>query len=118
MKTYKKNKHSHNISRGGDKRFDHIEPIQARPLEVKVHDNFDRALKAFRALVQKERVVSNYKEKQRFEKPSDKKRRKRNERKRKSLDLSRRSEYTIKKKQDLKEKNKQFKPTSGNSNGI
>ena len=44
-------------------------------------------MKAFRALVQKERVLSTYKEKSRYEKPSDKKRRKRNEMKRKLLEL-------------------------------
>ena len=96
MKPHKKQKQFNDASKGGDKRFDHIEPIQARPLEVKVYDNFDRALKAFRALVQKERVVSNYKEKQRYEKPSDKKRRKRNEHKRKLLDLARRNDYNEK----------------------
>jgi ribosomal protein S21 len=64
------------------------EPIQAQPLEVKVyHNNFDKALRAFRALVQKERILSNYKEKQSYEKPSDKNRRKRNEMRRKRLEL-------------------------------
>lgn len=57
------------------------------PLEVKVYNNFDKAMKAFRALVQKERILSNYKEKSRYEKPSDKKRRKRNEMRRKMMEL-------------------------------
>ena len=61
--------------------------VQAIPLEVKVYgNNFDRALKAFRAVVQKERVLSSYKEKQTYEKPSDKKRRKRQESKRKAFE--------------------------------
>ena len=64
------------------------EPVQAQPLEVKVYNNsFDKALRAFRALVQKERVLSIYKDTQSFEKPSDKRRRKRNEMKRKRLEL-------------------------------
>src|ERR1700722_3324630 len=64
------------------------EAIQAEPLQVKVYgNNFEKALRAFRALVQKERILSIYKEKQRYEKPSDKKRRKRNESKRKQLEL-------------------------------
>jgi small subunit ribosomal protein S21 len=64
------------------------EAIQAHPLEVKVYgNNFDKALRAFRALVQKERVLSAYKEKQSYEKPSDKRRRKRNESIRKQLEL-------------------------------
>jgi small subunit ribosomal protein S21 len=68
--------------------FAHIEPVQAKPLEVIVYNNnFDKALRAFRALVQKERILSTYKENQSYEKPSDWKRRKRNESKRKSLDF-------------------------------
>lgn len=64
------------------------EAIQAQPLEVKVYgNNFDKALRAFRALVQKERVLSSYKEKQSYEKPSDKRRRKINESKRKQLEM-------------------------------
>lgn len=82
--------------RGGDNKpvevvndkFAHIEAVQAQPLEVKVYgNNFDKALRAFRALVQKERVLSSYKEKQSYEKPSDKRRRKRNESARKQLEL-------------------------------
>lgn len=69
-----------------------VEPVQAIPLQVKVNNNFDRAFKAFRALVQKERILSIYKEKQRYEKPSDRKRRKINETKRKMMDLDRASE--------------------------
>lgn len=68
-------------------KFAHIEPVQAQPLEVKVYGNFDKALRAFRALVQKERILSTYKENQSYEKPSDKKRRKRNEMRRKRLEL-------------------------------
>lgn len=68
-------------------KLDH-EPVQAKPLEVRVYNNnFDKALRAFRALVQKERILSAYKEKQSYEKPSDKKRRKRNEMKRKLQEL-------------------------------
>lgn len=73
------------------------EPVQAEPLEVKVFGNFDKAMRAFRALVQKERILSLYKEKQSFEKPSDKKRRKRNEMQRKLLEL------------DMKDENPKFK---------
>src|SRR5271155_3129463 len=80
--------------RGGDivsqvpDKFAHIEAVQAQPLEVKVYgNNFDKALRAFRALVQKERILSVYKEKQSYEKPSDKRRRKRNESKRKLMEL-------------------------------
>mgnify|MGYP002398536351 CR=1 FL=1 len=64
------------------------EAVLAQPLEVRVYNNnFDKALRAFRALVQKERILSVYKEKQAYEKPSQKRRRKRNESKRKLLEL-------------------------------
>jgi len=69
--------------------------VQATPLEVKVFgNNFERALKAFRALIQKERVLSSYKDKQTYEKPSDRKRRKHNESKRKSMDECTKGNYT------------------------
>lgn len=69
-------------------KFAHIEPVQAQPLEVKVYNNnFDKALSKFRALVQKERILSFYKDKQSYEKPSDRRRRKRNEMKRKRQEL-------------------------------
>lgn len=61
--------------------------VQAIPLEVTVYNNFDKAFRAFRALVQKERILSLYKEKQSFEKRSDKKRRKRNEMRRKMYEV-------------------------------
>lgn len=81
-------------------KFAHIEPVQAHPLEVKVyHGNFDKALRAFRALVQKERILSIYKEKQSYEKPSDKRRRKRNEMKRKRLEMSTAGNYSTHEKE-------------------
>lgn len=90
--THKKSyKNSKKASKGGEStpvvvsdKFAHIIPVQAQHLEVKVyHNNFDKALRSFRNLVQKERILSSYKEKQSYEKPSDKRRRKRNEMKRK-----------------------------------
>jgi small subunit ribosomal protein S21 len=93
------NKKSKNLlpaSKGGESKpveivfnnyYAHIEPVFAKPLEVKVVDNFDRAFKAFRAIVQKEKVISNFKQKQTYEKPSDRKRRKRSERARKLKEL-------------------------------
>ena len=55
------------------------QPVQAKPLEVEVYDHFEKAMRYFRAMVQKEGVLALYKEHQSYEKPSDKKRRKRNE---------------------------------------
>jgi small subunit ribosomal protein S21 len=88
----KNRKFSKKASKGGDIVAavpDKLEAVQAQPLEVKVYgNNFDKALRAFRALVQKERILSIYKEKQSYEKPSDKRRRKRNEAKRKRFEFS------------------------------
>jgi small subunit ribosomal protein S21 len=63
-------------------------PVQATPLQVVVYGNFERAFRTFKNLVQKERILSDFKEKQSFEKPSDKKRRKKNEAKRKLFEES------------------------------
>jgi small subunit ribosomal protein S21 len=85
--------------------FAHIQPVQAQPLEVTVYNNqFDKALRAFRALVQKERILSAYKENQSYEKPSDKRRRKRNEMKRKRLELEGNGGTFVPKKPQFKSK--------------
>lgn len=99
--------------KGGDfennSAFAHIEPVQAQHLEVKVHHgNFDKAMSAFRSLVQKERILSLYKEKQSYEKPSDKKRRKRNEMKRKLVELDMKASNT----KEVKNSDSKFKKKS------
>ena len=71
---------------GGENTNEHV-PVQAEHLQVIVRgDNFDRALKAFRAIVQKVRVLSTYKERQSYEKPSVKRRRKQAESRRKAFE--------------------------------
>ena len=54
-----------------------------KPLQVEVRsssrEDFEYAMKLFKNLVQRENVISDYKERQSYEKPSDKKRRKRRE---------------------------------------
>lgn len=84
-----KNKNSKKALKGGEStvsRFAAIPAVQAQPLQVKVYNgNFDKALRAFRAVVQKERILSLFKEKSRYEKPSEKRRRKRNEAHQKEL---------------------------------
>jgi len=55
--------------------------VPSKPLEVKVQaGNFERAFRFFRTMVQHENVLAEYKERQSYEKPSEKKRRKRRER--------------------------------------
>ncbi len=92
------------------------------PLEVKVYgDNFDKAFKAFRAIVQKERILSLYKQKQSYEKPSVKRRRKRNEMQQKQLELEMRKqkilsgefEKELQRKQKLKDQKKKFREEGG-----
>ncbi len=56
-----------------------IEEGYFKPLEIKVYANFERAFKSFRSLVQADGILSTYKEKQSYEKPSVKRRRKQNE---------------------------------------
>lgn len=50
------------------------------PLEVKITSSFEEGLRRFKSLVQRDKILSLYKDKQHFEKPSDKRRRKRKER--------------------------------------
>lgn len=76
MKKSKKNNKNSKITQVGPAEMDYS---YFSPIEVKVYSNFERAFKAFRALVQSEKVLSTYKEKQSYEKPSEKRRRKRNE---------------------------------------
>ena len=92
-KKHKRERKHLNANKGGDFKATASstvisEAFQGVPLEVKVYANgFDRALKAFRSLVQKERVLTLYKEKGTYEKKSDKDRRKRNEAKRKQEEI-------------------------------
>ena len=66
--------------KGGDSNFAQTgipgEAIVCTPLQAVNYDNnFERMFKTFRAMVQKEKIVSQIKENRAFEKPSDKKRR-------------------------------------------
>lgn len=47
-----------------------------KPLQVEVRDSVDEAIKRFKNLVQKEGVLATYKERSRYEKPSERKNRK------------------------------------------
>ncbi len=94
-KKKKKQNHVHQVN---------SETVFAKPLEVKViGNNFDRAFKIFRSMVQKEKILSLYKEKRYYEKPSDKRRRKQNERKRKLLELEAKQKKREKELKDLAE---------------
>lgn len=84
------------------------ELLDLKPLEVKVHGgNFDRASRMFRALVQKEKIISLYKEKSTYEKPSQKRRRKRQEAKSKLFEQTEKAKKP-KDKKDGKSKEKDY----------
>jgi len=94
------------------------EDLQFSPLEVKIshddqgRDRFEMHIKRFRAKVTKDRIMSDWKEHQSYEKPSEKKRRKRREsvqRKRKMEMMSQREQFGDK---DDKKKNDKRKRTS------
>lgn len=108
-KENKKNSKNKKASRGGDNvsRDSSTQPseaIQAKPLEVKVYGNFEKAVRAFKALVQKEKILSQYKDAQVYEKPSDKKRRKRNEARRKKYELSHKDRVGVPTEEELSHK--------------
>ena len=96
------------------------------PLEVKVYGhNFERAFKMFRQMVQKERILSVYKQFQGYEKPSEKKRRKANEMRQKQMEieakrlkiLSGEFEKELIRKQKAKDVKKQLKEIKRQRNG-
>ena len=70
-------------NRGKYRQLFGCEPAKVRPIEVKVEgpdrSHFEEAARKFKVLFQRERVVGQLKEKSSYEKPSEKKRRKRRE---------------------------------------
>ena len=91
MKKFKKSvvKNQQDIETFGPREFDEN---YFTPLEVKVGDNFDKAFKIFKSMVQQDGVLTIYKQKQAFEKPSVKKRRKANESLRRTLEAQMKQE--------------------------
>ena len=79
------------INTKGPGSADYLEKF--KPLQVIVRsssrDDFEYAARTFKGMVQKEKVISNFKDRQHHEKNSDKKRRKRKEaeEKRRSLEV-------------------------------
>ncbi len=50
------------------------------PLQVEITGSFDEGLRRFKSLVQRSKILTQYKEKQSYEKPSEKRRRQRRDR--------------------------------------
>lgn len=84
-----------------------------KPLEVKVTSSFEDAMRKFKMLVQKEKVVANYKERMSYEKPSDKQRRKSREAAERQFSAELREKQILNgewaKRQKIKEQKKQAK---------
>jgi small subunit ribosomal protein S21 len=107
----KSTKNKYDIEASGPPEFDYS---YFTPLQVIVGDNFDRAFKIFKSAVQQDKILALYKQKQAFEKPSVKKRRKRNESLKRTTDadlkqrkiLSGEYDKEKKKKLDMKERKK------------
>jgi ribosomal protein S21 len=75
--------------RRGNNTIFNTKQAQLSPLQVKVRGNsredFEQAARLFKSLVQKEKILALYKEKQKAEKPCQKKRRKQKEAREKRL---------------------------------
>ena len=103
-------------------------PAQITPLQVKVRgdtkEDFESAFRAFKKLVQDSKIISLYKEKQSYEKPSDKKRRKRKESRERQLAMEAKQrliasgewEKRMKKKQEQKKRKQQLKKQESEKN--
>lgn len=86
------------------------EEVVVKPLEIQVvNGNFEDAFRRFKSLVQKEKVVSDYKTRQGYEKPSEKKRRKRREAAERRFLAESRERQMISGEWDKKQKRKEIK---------
>jgi len=53
--------------------------VRVKPIEIEVTGSFEDAFRRFKSLVQKERIIGQVKARMEYEKPSERKRRKRRE---------------------------------------
>lgn len=84
--------------------------VVIKPLEVQVHNhNFEEAFKRFKSLVQREKVVSDFKERQSYEKPSERKRRKSREALERKLLTESREQLILSGEWDKRQKRKELK---------
>lgn len=79
------------------------------PLEVKVTGSFEEAFRRFKTQVQNEGVVATYKARQSYEKPSERKRRKRREAEERRLLQASREAQMISGEWDKRQKRKEQK---------
>jgi len=85
-------------------------PTEISPLEVKIDDgNFEAAIKQFKRLFQWERIARQLKEREAYEKPSVKKRRKRRQARERRLMLEAREKMIKSGEWEKRQKHKQKK---------
>lgn len=86
------------------------------PLQIKVNgprkEDFEDAFRKFKAKVQKEKILSEYKDRQSYEKPSEKRRRKRREALERRISTEIRQRQILTGEWDKKQKLKQNKKKS------
>jgi small subunit ribosomal protein S21 len=86
--------------------------VELSPLQVKVgprREDFEDAFRKFKAKVQKEKILSEYKDRQSYEKPSEKRRRKRREALERRISTEIRQRQILTGEWDKKQKLKQNK---------
>ena len=110
------------------KQFWNLTPAKVTPLEIRVEgtsrDAFEDAFRKFKALVQRERIVGQFKEYMSYEKPSEKKRRKRREAAERRMinDMRERmmasGEWEKRQKRKEQKRMQRSKPNESNSKGV
>lgn len=83
--------------------------IFVKPLEIIVNNNFEDAYRRFKTLVQNDGIIADYKAKQIYEKPSEKKRRKCREAQERRLLLANREALILSGEWDKRQKRKEQK---------
>lgn len=83
--------------------------VVVKPLEMQVGNNFEDTFRKFNALIRKEKILSLYKERQSYEKPSIRKRRKAREALERKLSAERREQLILSGEWDKRQKRKELK---------
>lgn len=83
--------------------------VECRGLEVQITSSFEEGMKRFKSMVQKEKILSLYKERMRYEKPSVKKRRKHREALERQMETEHRERLMITGEWDKIQKKKEKK---------
>lgn len=85
------------------------EEVVVETIEVKVYGDFENAYRKFKSLVQKEKIIAAYKQRQSYEKPSAKKKRKSREAHQRLLMADAREKLIISGEWEKRQKKKEVK---------